>query len=120
MIRWGAIAACLWVGAASAQSVPAAPVNWGCGEEHVAVADKAAGPREQSGLEAAGLDSDDAGGGEGRVPPKFERFDLKADGHAVFDAGLVLRLRALPAQARLLAADLQVEAEQSMAADPQA
>ena len=120
MIRWGAIVACLWAGAASAQTVPAAPAVWGCGEDRVAVAEGTVGTREQSRVESAGLDNDDTGGGEGCVVPKFVRFDLQAVDLAPLNAGLVLRLRGLPAQAGPLAADLQVEAEQSIAADPQA
>ena len=119
MIRWGAIAACLWAGAASAQVVPAATAYWGCGERPVA--EVAMGTREHGPQDApVGLDSNEAGVGDDAIVPKFVWFDRQAGGVAAFDAGLAVRLRILVAQEGPTPADLQVEAEQSIAADPQA
>ncbi|MBT8412071.1 MAG: hypothetical protein KJP02_09780 [Octadecabacter sp.] len=121
MIRWGAIAACLWAGAASALVVPAVPAHWGCGEGPLAAAEVALGTRENNSQDApAGLDSDEAAGGEGATVPKFVRFDGHASGVVVFDASLAVRWGILPAHQGPATADLQAEAEQSMAADPQA
>lgn len=120
MIRWGAIAACLWAGAASAQTVPAASANWASGQDRVAVAEVAKAPRAPRDAAADRLGRDEASGGEGRAAPGFVRFDRQAGVSDAIGYGPVLRLPALPVKGAAMPAELQVEAVQSMAADPQA
>lgn len=120
MIRWGAIAAFLWAGAASAQGMPADPVDLGCGAQAVVAVEAGEAPRQHRPKPArAGIDSSDAGGEDGGMVPKFTRFDRQMVCADVCDARFALCLRARPALAGLFAYDLAVEAEQSRAADPQ-